>query len=322
MDELQQLDYKDLLGPLAELSDCALCPRDCHVDRINGKAGYCKADASFSISSICIHQGEEPAISGDKGICNIFFTNCNLQCIYCQNFQISSNKYDYQSCKLELQEVLRQIIRILSKGINIVGFVSPSHFIPQVKVIVNSLRELGYDPTFVYNTNAFDKVESLKSLEPFIDVYLPDLKYSDNTISKKYSDAGDYPEVAKEALKEMFRQVGSGLAIDGNGYATSGLLIRHLVLPGHVENSKDVLRFIARELSPDTHISLMSQYYPTHHVSSHPVLGRTLRYREYKAVVDELESLGFSNGWVQHLDSHENYRPDFMNENPFQENNE
>lgn len=312
------LDYGLLMEPLQELSECSLCPRNCKADRIGGKPGYCNADASFSISSICIHRGEEPVISGDKGICNIFFTNCNLQCIYCQNFQISSNKFDYGQSKMELGEVLSQVTRILDTGINIVGFVSPSHFIPQVKVIVNALRALGYDPDFVYNTNGYDKVDSLRSLEPYIDIYLPDLKYSDPDLARRLSDAGDYPQVAYAALREMYRQVGSRLEVDRNGYATRGMVIRHLVLPGHVENSKEVLRFIARELSPEVHISLMSQYYPTHHVVSHPVLGRTLRYGEYQEVVDELEELGFSNGWVQHPDSHENYRPDFMREEPFE----
>ena len=317
MDELDKLNYDKILEPLSVLNECTICPRNCKADRIAGKTGYCKADASFSISSICIHRGEEPVISGSRGICNIFFTNCNLQCVYCQNFQISSNELDYEDCKMELRSVLARIIHILSQGINIVGFVSPSHFIPQVKIIVNSLRELGYDPSFVYNTNGYDTVESLQGLEPFIDVFLPDLKYLEKDISYRYSDARDYPGVAREALKEMYRQAGSSLDIDEEGYAVKGMVIRHLVLPGHPGNSKKVLRFIAEELSPGIHISLMSQYYPTHHVASHPVLGKTLKYKEYSEVVEELERLGFSNGWVQHLDSHENYRPDFMNENPF-----
>lgn len=315
---LGSLDYKALLEPLEELRKCNICPRNCNVDRWSSRSGYCKADQSFSISSICIHRGEEPAISGEQGICNIFFTNCNLQCVYCQNFQISSNRLKYDECKMELRDVLAQIIDILRSGINIVGFVSPSHFVPQVKIIINALRELGYDPTFVWNTNAYDKVETVRDLENYIDVWLPDYKYSDPALSKELSEVKDYPDIALKAIREMYRQCGSKLMMDDRGYATKGIIIRHLVLPGHVENSLEVLRNIAFELSPRMHVSLMSQYYPTHHVREHPVLGRTLTRQEYGRVVQELEDLGITNGWVQHLMSHENYRPDFEREHPFE----
>ncbi len=156
LEKFSLLDFKTILDPLQELKACRICPRKCNADRFSAKLGYCKSDASFSISSILIHRGEEPAISGDKGICNIFFTNCNLQCIYCQNHQISCNTLNYSNQKMELSEIIRQITGILSTGINHVGFVSPSHFIPQVKVIINTLRALGLNPIFVYNTNAYD----------------------------------------------------------------------------------------------------------------------------------------------------------------------
>jgi putative pyruvate formate lyase activating enzyme len=314
---IRDLNFDELLMPLEELRECRFCPRNCNADRSSGKLGYCNAGASFSISSICIHRGEEPAISGDKGICNIFFTNCNLQCIYCQNFQISSNKSDYSDCRMELEEVLRQIIHILDTGINLVGFVSPSHFVPHVKIIINALRQIDYDPVFVYNTNGYDRAWLVHDLEPFIDVYLPDFKYLDPAISKAYSGASDYPEIALSAIKEMFRQKGAILPSDEHGYAQSGLIIRHLVLPGHTENSIKVLRAIKAEMSSDIHISLMSQYYPTHKVADHHYLGRALSADEYYRVVDEMEKLGFSNGWIQDLVSHENYRPDFRKDNPF-----
>ena len=317
-EKLGKLNLTELLIPLEELHACRICPRNCNADRFSRKLGYCKADASFSISSIFAHQGEEPAISGDKGICNIFFTNCNLQCIYCQNHQISCNSLDYSVNKMKLEEVLNQIVSILTKGINHVGFVSPSHYIPQVKVIVNSLRALGLNPVFVYNSNGYDTMESIRSLEPFIDVYLPDYKYADAEMGRKYSDVKDYPSVALSALKEMYRQKGSLLPLNDEGYATRGLIIRHLVLPGHPQNSINVLRNIASELSNELHISLMAQYYPTYQVKDHEILGRTLKFREYQKVVDELEYLGFENGWVQELSSHESYRPDFEAEKPFE----
>lgn len=315
--KIRDLDFGELLKPLEELRACRICPRNCNADRFSEKLGYCKADASFSISSIFAHRGEEPVISGTRGICNIFFTNCNLQCIYCQNHQISCNTIDYSAQKMSLEQVLLEIVGILSTGINHVGFVSPSHFIPQVKVIVNALRALGLNPVFVYNTNGYDTEESIRGLENFIDVYLPDYKYFDKDLGRKYSDVKDYPEVALAALKEMFRQTGPFLPLDENGYATKGMVIRHLVLPGHPMNSINILRTIAEELSNELHISLMSQYYPTFRVSGRENLGRTLKASEYQRVTDALESFGFDNGWVQELSSHENYRPDFNQEKPF-----
>jgi putative pyruvate formate lyase activating enzyme len=316
--EINKLDFRELMKPLEELRACRICPRNCNADRFSSRPGYCKADASFSISSIIIHRGEEPAISGDKGICNIFFTHCNLQCIYCQNYQISCNTLDYSPQKMELKEVIRQIVLILSSGINHVGFVSPSHFIPQVKIIIGSLRSLGLNPVFVYNTNAYDYPEGIRDLETFIDVYLPDFKYADVSLGKKYSDVKDYPEIALSAIKEMLHQKGTELPLDQNGYAKSGIILRHLVLPGHPENSINVLRTFAKELSNDLHISLMSQYYPTYRVNNHEFLGRTLKPGEYDRVVRELEDLGFENGWVQELSSHYSYRPDFDKEHPFE----
>jgi putative pyruvate formate lyase activating enzyme len=309
---------KNLLEPLKELKRCSICPRECNADRFDGPFGYCKAGAGFSISSICIHRGEEPAISGDKGICNIFFTNCNLQCVYCKNFQISDNKRDHSADDMPLEMVIAQIIHILNQDIDIVGFVSASHFIPQIKVIINALRSLGYDPAFVYNTNGYDKVESLKSLEDYIDVYLPDYKYAYNKLGADYSDVNDYANIVLPALKEMFRQVGDRLQMDARGYARKGMIIRHLVLPGHPDNSIKVLKNIAYELSPQVHISLMSQYYPTHHVASDPVLGRTLKPTEYNKVVATMKSLGMHHGYVQHLSSYESYRPDFNLDHPFE----
>ncbi len=318
LSRINSLDYNALMKPLEELHSCRICPRNCYADRFGKQRGYCKAGAGFSISSICIHKGEEPVISGEKGICNIFFTNCNLQCIYCQNFQISCNLNDYSEWDMDLKEVLIKVTEILDSGINIVGFVSPSHFVPQVKVIIEALKSLGYSPVFVYNTNGYDRPETIRGLEEYIDIYLPDIKYSDPVLSKKYSDAPDYPLVAMEALKEMYRQKGTALPIDSYGYAKSGIIIRHLILPGQIDNSMEVLRNIARELSVDLHISLMSQYYPTENVIGDKFLGRSIRMREYNKVADVMEELGFENGWLQEPDSQENYRPDFNQNKPFE----
>jgi putative pyruvate formate lyase activating enzyme len=307
--------YSELLY---KLHDCDICPRACHADRFTSKLGYCKSGTGFNISSICIHKGEEPVISGKNGICNIFFTHCNLQCIYCQNYQISDNSLSGDFSEMDFGEVVQRLTTILDTGINHVGFVSPSHFIPQIKIIINSIRSWGYDPVWVYNTNGYDKDETLRSLEGMIDVYLPDFKYMEHSLADEYSDAPDYPDVVARALKEMYRQKGPVLHLDSDEKAESGIIIRHLVLPGHSENSVKVLNFIADELSPKLYVSLMSQYYPTPRVSCHARLNTTVSNEEYSQVVSELDRLEMSNGWIQELSSSIHYRPDFLSENPFE----
>ena len=308
----------ELLSPLEELRACNICPRKCNADRFSSKKGYCKAGTEFSVSSICIHKGEEPVISGSKGICNVFFTNCNLQCVFCQNWQISENSLDHKRNHLSLDEVLHQIISILETGINMLGFVSPGHFIPQMKIIVNALSMRGYHPTIVYNSNGYDDVGELIKLEGMVDVYLPDFKYMDEGIAAKYSDARNYPEVSLMALKEMLRQIGSGLISDNEGYAMRGMIIRHLVLPGHTANSIKVLETIAEELSVNLHISLMSQYYPANRAGEYEELKQSVDAVEYAKVVKSLRELGFMKGYVQDLDSSNNYKPDFDMDHPFE----
>ncbi len=309
----------ELLSPLEELKDCALCPRECHVNRWESASGICRSDASFNIASICIHKGEEPAISGPEGICNIFFTNCNLQCIYCQNHQISDVMLPRQSFRMELKKIVNEVTAILDRGINMVGFVSPSHFIPQMKIIILAIKEKGYSPVWVYNTNAYDKAESLKTLEGIIDVYLPDFKYLDPMLARSLSKAGDYPEAATSAIRDMYRQKGSALHLSEENTAVSGIIIRHLVLPGQINNSMQVLRYIAEEISPRLNISLMSQYYPTAGVIDHPFLKREVYDEEYRQVVDEMERLGLDYGWIQGVDSTRHYRPDFEQDHPFEQ---
>lgn len=312
------LDMSPILAPLEHLRDCTCCPRNCHADRYGEKLGYCQSGTGFSIGSICAHRGEEPVIVGRHGICNIFFTRCNMQCVYCQNYQISHRNAQILEQNLSLSEIVRQIENILDSGSHAVGFVSPSHFIPQVKVIIKALTARGRKPVYVFNTSSYDKVETIKSFDGIMDVWLPDLKYLDDKIGRAYSDTPNYPEIACAAIKEMFYQKGSSIWLDDNGCITSGLIIRHLVLPGRVENSKNVLRWIANELSPSVHVSLMSQYHPNPLVANHPRLGRILNYEEYEEVRAEFDRLGFYRGWVQEMDSPTNYQPDFKFEHPFE----
>ncbi len=302
-----------------ELENCTQCPHECGINRFSNKLGYCKSDASFNIPSICNHKGEEPVISGKNGICNVFFSSCNLQCIYCQNYQISRHKNNYvlRINNYELKDIIAEIIKCLDSGCKSVGFVSPSHHIPQLKLIINTILDEGYKPIFVMNTNAYDKVETIQSFEGLIDVYLPDFKYSDNQLSKEYSDVSNYKEIALDSIKEMNRQKGANLILNESGIATSGLIIRHLVLPGLIENSINSLRLIAKEISNEVHLSLMSQYSPTINVCNHPYLNRKLTKEEYQVVVDEMEKLGFENGWIQEIESSDYYLPDFNRTEPF-----
>jgi putative pyruvate formate lyase activating enzyme len=308
---------KDLLKLSDDLVCCQTCPRQCKVNRVEGEVGYCNSDAGFYIESICVHKGEEPVLSGENGICNVFISHCNLQCIYCQNYQISENSSKEGNYKT-LELIIAGITKLLDGGCEAVGFVSPSHFIPQMIMIIEALHGQGRHPTIVYNSNGYDRPETIRRLDGIIDIYLPDFKYMSSDLSSLYSDAPDYAEFATKAIKEMYNQKGSKLFMNDQGRAESGLIIRHLVLPGHAEESIKVLRYIAEEISFKVHISLMSQYYPTKKMSDHPVLNRTLFEHEYKLVVEEMDQLGFINGWIQESGSTTTYRPDFNKEHPFE----
>jgi len=241
-----------------------------------------------------------------------------MQCIYCQNYQISRNTGKVLNYKPELRQVLEQIVAILDTGVAAVGFVSPSHNIPQVIVIINALKQIGRNPIIVFNTGGYDKVSSIQMLNGLVDVFLPDFKYMDDSLAVSLSDAPFYSKYATKAIGEMYRQKGSTLLTNADNYAETGLIIRHLVLPGYVENSISVLQYIAREISVNVHLSLMSQYYPNDFVREHPNLKRTISQGEYKTVIREMERLGFSKGWIQEPSSSEFYQPDFFMKHPFE----
>ena len=282
-----------------KMQACRLCPRNCGVKRLQGELGYCRTGRELHIASITLHKGEEPVLSGQDGMCNVFFSHCNLQCIYCQNHQISCNDVVLTREQWNLKGATRQISRMLARGIRHVGFVSPSH------------------PVIVYNSNGYDKVETLRQLEGLVDVYLPDCKYMDAGLAKELSDAADYPQVAAKALREMYRQMGPVLHLDADGLALRGMIVRHLVLPRQVANSLQVLRFLAAELSPKLTLSLMAQYRPIAAVAAHPHLRRRLNCEEYAVVMREMEKLGFNDGFVQELVSADYYWPDFSKPDPF-----
>lgn len=291
-------------------------------------------DDRIHISSIVLHRGEEPPISGEKGIVNVFFPSCNMQCIYCQNWEISCR--GTQGKVMNLDEVCDAIIDLLPESENNLGFVSPTHFVLQMVSIVEELRKRGYFPTIIYNTNVYELHETIRSLEGIVDVWLPDFKYSDDNLAMALSEAPHYSQFALKALKEMVHQVGTSLQTDHRGIARRGIIIRHLVLPGFVENSFGVLSQIYEHLSANLHLSIMSQYYPPDNPAfactgilkedknrapeslNRKSMHRPITRKEYEAVINRFHSLGFTRGWLQEYDSHQTYRPDFSKDHPFQ----
>jgi len=284
-------------------------------------------DDRIHVSSIVLHRGEEPPLSGEKGIVNVFFPSCNMQCIYCQNWEISCR--GTQGTVMSLDEVCDAIAALLPLSENNLGFVSPTHFVVQMVSIVEELRRRGLSPTIVYNTNGYELPDTIRSLKGIVDVWLPDFKYSDDDLAEALSEAPDYSRYALASLKEMVHQVGTTLHTDDRGIARRGIIIRHLVLPGFTDNSLGVLQLIAEHLSPNLHLSVMSQYYPpdnpnfinysdnakVEHLKS---LHRPVTRKEYETVIDAFHSLGFTQGWLQDSASHKNYRPDFSREHPFE----
>ena len=302
---------------------CKLCPRNCGADRRNGR-GRCGAGAGMEVATVCIHRGEEPPL---VPIVNVFFEHCNLGCIYCQNWQISGGTGNRDACDTEtlaarICDVFASLFSLSSgkPAPPMLGFVTAAHYADRLPAVVEAVRRRGWSPTVVYNSSGYESVETLRTLEGVVDVYLPDLKYMDRGLAAAYSHAADYPEVAAAALTEMRRQVGGGLATDpDSGQALRGIIVRHLVLPGATGNSIGCLEWLADHFNPfSLHLSLMAQYYPPKE-GLPPPLDRTITEEEYRTVVDHAESLGLTSGWIQEMNAQANYRPDFDNpDNPFE----
>lgn len=293
---------------------CHKCPRQCSTI-----AGFCHADSSHpEVAAVYAHTGEEPPLSGSKGISNIFFAHCNLQCCYCQNLEISRAEVNPSLIALHsVDQIVDAVAESLTRTENIVGFVSATQYSDLVKPIVDGLHARGLFPTTVYNSNGYESIDVLQDIAPYIDIYLPDYKYSDSQIAQRYSNAVDYPEVAQKALKEMYNQKGSSLPTDDNGIAFRGLIVRHLVLPGQVENSVQCLEWIADNLSVNIHVSLMAQYFPPEGTALPDQLNRRLTADEYSQVEEAFYNLGFHRGWVQQLEAADSYRPHFNDKTKF-----
>ncbi|MBI4334032.1 MAG: radical SAM protein [Chloroflexi bacterium] len=301
------------------LAACDICPRRCGVNRLEDQRDFCRSGRLPIVASVCDHHGEEPAISGTRGSGTIFFRHCNLKCVYCQNHQISQGEGDPDTGEIDCSTLAERMVYLQTLGCHNINLVSPSHFVPQIVEAVLQAVPLGLTIPLVYNTNAYDAIESLKELEGIIDIYLPDVKYASDSQAMKYSQAHHYVESSRAALKEMHRQVGR-LVPDPDGIAQRGLIIRHLILPNDIAGSPDSLSWLARELSPEVTVSIMAQYFPCHRASRVPLLSRRISLSEFTEVASLVEELGFENGWVQELDAAENYLPDFEREgHPFKD---
>lgn len=312
---------------ISKLSSCTICPRHCQVDRSGdenkreGKEekeeeGFCKTGRKAIVSSTVAHFGEEPVLVGKNGAGNVFFGHCNLRCVYCQNWQISHPVGGARPNEITGEELAGRLIDLQNKGCHNINFVSPSHFVAQMVESISLAADRGLKIPIVYNTNAYDDLETLKLLDGIVDIYLPDIKYADDVAAVKYSQARDYWSVSKKAIAEMYRQVGN-LILDENGIAQKGLIVRHLILPNDVADTEECLKFLAREISRDVSVSLMAQYYPTNKSTRVSLLDRKIRASEYDKAVSLLDKFGLKNGWVQEMEASETYRPDFEKEKPF-----
>lgn len=280
------------------LASCRLCPRECGVDRLKGQSGFCKSGFLPRVSSYNAHHGEEPPISGVNGSGTIFFSHCNLTCIYCQNWPISQQG---QGRDVSIEKLAEMMLELQERGCHNINFVTPSHMVAQILLSLEVAIPMGLKIPLVYNSSGYDSLNSLELLDEVIDIYMPDIRYTDQEASKEYSGAYDYPAVNQAALKEMWRQVGE-LQTDSDGIACRGLLVRHLVLPNGLSQTRKALEFLSREISPSVHLSLMSQFFPAHHALQNEGLGRNITFEEYRQALEWAEEFGLDNGWHQELD--------------------
>lgn len=294
------------------LKDCWLCPQQCHIDRTQGEIGFCLLPAKIIIDCALPHHGEEPPLSGTGGAGTIFFSSCNLRCIYCQNYQIS---HQVEGRELDPPELAQVMLDLQKRGCHNIDAVTPTPQTPWIMEALLLAREQGLKIPFIYNCGGYENPRIIKILDKMVDIYLPDFKYGIAKDGAEFSGVSDYPRYALDSLKEMVRQVGDGLEME-DGVAQKGVIVRHLVLPGKLENSKEVFRLIKKEISTAVTISLMSQYTPIDKVRNHPLLGRRITAEEYQQVLDYALELGFENLFIQEV-SNNSLTPDFASDKPF-----
>jgi len=275
------------------LNKCNICPRECNVNRNNNELGFCKCNNEIKIANYSLHMWEEPCISGDVGSGTVFFSYCNLQCIYCQNYEISTL---HKGKVVSINELVDIFLELQDRGALNINLVTPTHYIPLIKEALIIAKDKGLLIPIVYNTSSYEKVDSINSLEGLIDVYLPDLKYYDNELGIKYSKCKDYFEFATKAIDEMYRQVGKTKIVEG--IIKKGVIVRHLVLPGHIEDSKKIIKYLYDKYKDNIYISIMNQFTPVNKVC-YPNLNRTLTENEYDEVVNYAYDIGVRNAFIQ-----------------------
>lgn len=295
----------------AYLRNCTLCPRQCHVNRLEGQRGYCGKDAGLVVARAALHMWEEDCISGKNGSGTVFFSGCSLGCIFCQNYKISragqaadktgrlQDAKEGIGTRVTVRRLAEIFLELKGQGANNINLVTPTHYVPQIIEALDMAREEGLNIPVVYNTSGYEKTETLRMLKGYVDIYLPDFKYMDRDIAAEYSGARDYPLYAKKAVEEMVSQVGEFQIDDETGLMTRGVLVRHLVLPGHVRDSKEVIRYLHETYKDRILLSIMNQYTPMSQTADHKLLGRKVTKREYGKVVDYALKLGVECGYIQ-----------------------
>lgn len=286
---------------LCRLEKCNICPHECNINRNEGKIGKCRANDKVKIALYSIHDFEEPCISGEKGSGTVFFSNCNLQCIYCQNYEISQLG---RGKEISIEELADVFLMQQQKGVENINLVTPTSYVLQIVEAIKISKQKGLTVPIVYNTNGYEKIETLRLLNGYIDIYLPDLKYAEENLAGEYSKVSNYFDIVTKAIEEMVRQVGIP-KLDKKGMLKKGVMIRHLVLPNHIENSKKVLKWIKENLPDEIYISVMAQYFPTYKAKEVKSLNRKLTKKEWKEIENYINELGFENGYVQELGEHE-----------------
>lgn len=286
---------------MIELEKCNLCPHECNCNREKGKIGRCKATDKVRVALVSTHDFEEPCISGENGSGTVFFSNCNLNCLYCQNYEISQLGKGKDITTQELADIF---LKQQEKGVENINLVTPTSYAISILEAIKEAKQKGLSIPIIYNTNGYEKIETLKLLEGYIDIYLPDLKYAENSLGEQYSKVHNYFEIATQAIQEMVRQVGMP-RLDDRGMMKKGVMVRHLVLPNHMENSKKVLKWLKENLPKEILISVMAQYFPTYQAKNVENLSRKLTKEEWLKIESYIGELGFENGYCQELGEHE-----------------
>jgi len=282
------------------LECCTICPHNCKINRTKNP-GRCKSTDKIKIALYSIHNFEEPCISGKKGSGTIFFSNCNMNCVFCQNYEISQLG---RGKEITIEELANIMIKQQERNVQNINLVTPTSYALHIVEAIKIARKKGLKIPIVYNTNGYESVETLKLLEGYVDIYLPDLKYYYDDLAKKYSKVDNYFEIATKAIQEMYRQVGTPV-LDGNGVMKKGLMIRHLILPNEVQNSKKVLKWVKENIDSNVYVSIMAQYFPTYKAKEIPEIARKITKEEYKKVENYLYELDLENGYIQELGEHE-----------------